>query len=84
MLTKKLTIKEQNEILKPLFGLEHIEHEDCTITLYDEEGDEFYALPNNCQFDFSTLTGIFSYNAYIHKEKGKQEVQFNIRKELGI
>ena len=88
MLTKKLTRDEQNEILYTLFGFSLVnvdedegkEHR----VLYDEEGDEFYGSNENCQFDFSTLAGIFSYTAHMAKNQGYSDCQREMRKVLGV
>jgi hypothetical protein len=89
ILTKQLTIKEQNEILDTLFGFELVgETYPCDkekhYVLYDEEGEEFYGSSENCQFNFSTLAGIFSYTAHRAKEQGYQDCQFAMRKVLGL
>jgi hypothetical protein len=89
ILTKKLSIKEQDEILNTLFGFELVnvpgpcDIEPCYV-LYDEDGDEFYGFSENCQFNFSTLAGIFSYTAHRAKEQGYQDCQFAMRKVLGL
>lgn len=88
MITKKLTREEQNSILNDLFGfslvnvLEYDGHEHWV--LYDEEGHEFYGSNENCQFDFSTLAGIFSYTAHRAKNQGYIDCAYAIRKALGI
>ena len=85
MLTKKLTIEEQQDILSTLFGFNLDDNDgDKHFMLYDEEGCEFYGSDKNCQFDFSTLAGIFSYTAYRAKNQGYSEAQLNIRKALGV
>jgi len=88
MITKELTREEQNEILYTLFGFSLVnEHEDEGKehwVLYDEEGDEFYGSNENCQFDFSTLAGIFSYTAHRAKNQGYSDCQFAMRKVLGV
>jgi len=90
MLTNKLTREQQQEILNTLFGLEFVNTKAPNTSgeehwvLYDEEGDEFYGSDENCQFDFSTLAGIFSYAAYRAKKQGYFDAQFNIKKALGI
>ena len=38
----------------------------------------------NCQFDFSTLAGIFSYTAHRAKNQGYSDCQYAMRKVLGI
>jgi hypothetical protein len=88
MITKELTRKKQQSILKDLFGFrlenklakEGKEH----WVLYDEDGNEFYSKPSNCPFDFSTLAGIFSYTAYRAKIQGYSDCQYAMKKILGI
>lgn len=80
MLTEKLTKKQRGEILNDLFGFTFNKNG----TLIDDEGREFYGINNNCQFDFSTLAGIFSYTAYRAKNQGYKDAQYNICKALGI
>ena len=79
MLTKKLTQVEQAEILEALFGFTFDDD-----VLIDDDGSEFYGFPRHCQFDFSTLAGIFSYTAYRAKNQGYADAQYNIRESLGI
>lgn len=88
MITKKLTKEEQHEILNTLFGF-NLENEavvdgDEHWVLYDEEGVEFYGSDANCQFDFSTLAGIFSYTAHRAKNQGYADCQYAMRKVLGV
>lgn len=83
-ITNKLTKEEQKEILYDLFGFLFEKNEADHWVLYDDEGDEFYATQSNCQFDFSTLAGIFSYNAHIAKQRGYLTCQNEMRKSLGI
>jgi hypothetical protein len=88
MITKKLSREEQNSILNGLFGfsfvnIDEAEGTECWI-LYDEEGNEFYGKRENCQFDFSTLAGIFSYTAHRAKKEGYSDCQYAIRQVLGI
>ena len=72
MLTDKLTREQQNDILYTLFGfsLVNVDEDEGKEhwVLYDEEGNEFYGSNENCQFDFSTLAGIFSYTAHRAKK----------------
>jgi hypothetical protein len=91
MITKKLTREEQKSILNELFGfnLEDITKDIDWINtehwvLYDEEGNEFYGSTENCQFNFSTLAGIFSYIAYRAKKEGYADCQREMRKIIGI
>jgi len=88
MITKKLTREDQNNILNYLFGFSFINVDDKEgqehWVLYNEEGDEFYGSNKNCQFDFSTLAGIFSYTAYRAKNQGYSDCQYAMRKVLGI
>ena len=88
MLTKKLTREEQSDILYTLFGfgLVNVDEDEGKEhwVLYDEEGDEFYGSNENCQFDFSTLAGIFSYTAYRAKNQGYSDCQYAMRKVLGV
>lgn len=88
MITKKLTIEEQNSILHDLFGFEFINVDEKEggehWVLYDEEGYEFYGSNENCQFDFSTLAGIFSYTTHRAKNQGYSDCQYAVRKVLGI
>lgn len=82
-LTDKLTRAQQQEILQPLFGFEFINTNDDHYVLMDEEGDQFYGSPENCQFDFSTLGGIFSYTAHRAKNQGYADCQFAVRQVIG-
>lgn len=84
MITDKLTIKQQQEILNTLFGFSFLNTNDDHWVLYDEDGNEFYGIFENCQFDFSTLAGIFSYTAHRAKNQGYLDCQHEIRKVLGI
>jgi hypothetical protein len=88
MITEKLTIEQQHEILNALFGFNYEENtsEDRVedFTLYDERGNEFYNDSLNCNFNFSTLAGIFSYVAYRAKIDGYEECQFKMRKLIGL
>ncbi len=88
MLTKKLTRDERNEILYTLFGfsLVNVDEDEGKEhwVLYDEEGNEFYGSNENCQFNLSTLAGIFSYTAYRAKNQGYSDCQYAMRKVLGI
>lgn len=84
MITDKLTREQQQELLNTLFGFDFVNTNDDHWVLYDEEGDEFYGSNENCQFDFSTLAGIFSYTAYRAKNQGYSDCQFEMRKVLGI
>ena len=88
MITKKLTREEQSSILSDLFGFSFVNvdeiHGGEHWILYDEEGDEFYGGDENCQFDFSTLAGIFSYTAHRAKKQGYSDCQVAMRNVLGI
>lgn len=88
MLTDKLTREQQNYILYTLFGfsLVNVDEDEGKEhwILYDEEGNEFYGSNENCQFDFSTLAGIFSYTAHRAKNQGFSDCQYQIRKVLGL
>lgn len=85
ILTKKLTIKQQQQILYTLFGFVLDDNnEDGKFVLYDEEGGEFYSPYENNEFDFTTLEGVFKYATHAAREKGYSEAQFDIRKVLGI
>jgi hypothetical protein len=84
MLTEKLTIEQQQELLSTLFGFNFEDVGEGHTVLYDEEGYEFYGCNEHCQFDFSTLAGIFSYTAYRAKNRGYSDAQFNMRKALGL
>ena len=89
MLLRKLTIKEQSELLDHLFDFSFVNvnegtaHEPCLV-LFDSYENEFYETRSNCQFDFSTLSGIFSYLAHISKIKGAIDKQLEIKKALGL
>lgn len=88
MITKKLTREEQTSILNDLFGFSLVNVDEKEgqehWVLYDEEGNEFYGSNENCQFDFSTLTGIFSYTAHRAKNQGYLDCQSDIKKAIGI
>jgi hypothetical protein len=88
MITEKLTREQQHEILNTLFGFnyqnEAVVDGDEHWVLYDEEGYEFYGSNANCQFDFSTLSGIFSYTAHRAKNQGYSDCQYQMRKLLGV
>lgn len=84
MLTRKLTISQQQDLLSTLFGFDYVNVGNGQMVLYDEDGNEFYGCTEHCQFDFSTLAGIFSYTAYRAKNQGYSDSQFNIRKALGV
>lgn len=88
MITKKLTREEQNSILNDLFGFVFVNESETEgeehWVLYDEEGYEFYGSNENCQFDFSTLAGIFSYTAHRAKNQGYSDCQYAMRKVLGV
>jgi hypothetical protein len=88
MITKKLTREEQNSILNDLFGFSLVNVDENEgqehWVLYDEEGEEFYGSNENCQFDFSTLAGIFSYTAHRAKNQGYSDCQYAMRKVLGV
>ena len=79
LLTRDLTIKEQEQILKRLFGFTFKND-----VMINEEGKEFYEIVENCQFDLSTLAGIFSYATYIANKQGYAEAQFNMRQSIGL
>lgn len=85
ILTRKLTVEEQREILVTLFSFSIKDNEGNNhFVVFDDEGNEFYGSEFNCQFDFSTLAGIFSYAAHISKERGALNKQWEIKKALGI
>lgn len=88
MITDKLSREQQHEILNTLFGFnyENVSNADMPEhwVLYDEEGYEFYGSNENCQFDFSTLAGIFSYTAHRAKNQGFSDCQYQMRKLLGV
>ena len=85
MLAIQLTIEQQKEILGELFGFELIDHRnDGNFAIHDEEGQEFYGCSENCQFNFSTLEGIFSYAAHRAKNQGYDDAKREIRAALGI
>lgn len=86
MLERELTIEERNSIIKPLFGFEFVTSspEDNHYYLIDGEGDEFYGSDENCQFDFSTLSGIFKYAIHDAKRRGYNKCQYDLRNSLGI
>lgn len=79
MLAKKLTRGEQSELLETLFGFSFDDD-----VLIDDYGAEFYETTSNCQFDFSTLAGIFSYTAHRAKKQGYSDCQYAMRKVLGV
>lgn len=78
-LTRNLTISEQEHFLSTLFGF-HFEDD----VLIDDDGLEFYGHNNTGKWDFSTLSGIFSYSAHIAKRRGEWNKIFEIRKVLHI
>lgn len=84
ILLKKLSIKEQQEVLSTLFGFSLEQDSSGEYILYDENGMEFYKSAVNAQFDFSTLAGIFSYAAYRFKMQGFADCQLKIKKSLGL
>lgn len=88
MLTEKLTVEQKKELLRTLFGFDliNVDEEEGGEhwVVYDEEGYEFYGIDANCQFDFSTLAGFFSYTAHRAKNQGYSDAQWNIKKALGI
>lgn len=84
MLTKKLSIQEQQEFLVTLFGFSLEQDNSGEYILFDENGMEFYKSAVNAQFDLSTLAGIFSYSAYRHKMQGFADCQLQIKKSLGF
>lgn len=86
MITDKLTREQQQGLLNTLFGFNYecLDNVNGHWVLYDEAGDEFYGSTENCQFDFSTLAGIFSYTAHRAKNQGYLDCQFAMRKILGI
>lgn len=87
-LVDKLTLEEQQHFLNTLFGFNFInvneDDNDPHFVLYDEEGYEFYGSSENCQFDFSTLSGIFSYTAHVSNQRGYSSCQYAIKKILGL
>jgi hypothetical protein len=84
ILTKKLTQEEQQDIVQTLFGFNFEDVGEGHIVLYDEEGYEFYGSNENCQFNFSTLAGVFNYTAHRAKNQGFEDAQYKIRKALGL
>ena len=74
MFTEQLTTKQKKELLQTLFGFDLINVDESENgehwVVYDEEGEEFYGSNENCQFDFSTLAGFFSYTAHRAKNQG--------------
>lgn len=88
LLTRKLTNEEKKELLQTLFGFDLInvdEREDSEHwVVYDDYGNEFYGSNVNCQFDFSTLAGFFSYTAHRAKNRGYSDCQFAMRNVLGV
>jgi hypothetical protein len=88
MLTEQLTTKEKKELLQQLFGFDLINDDESENgehwVVYDEEGEEFYGSNENCQFDFSTLVGFFSYTAHRAKNQGYSDCQCAMRKVLGV
>lgn len=88
MLTEQLTTKQKKELLQELFGFDLINVDESENgehwVVYDEEGEEFYGSNENCQFDFSTLAGFFSYTANRAKNQGYLDCQFAMRKVLGV
>ena len=79
LLTRELTIEEQQDILWALFTMNFNDK-----VLYDEDGEEFYGRADNAQWDFSTLAGIFSYNAHLARKRGERDKIWEIRKALRI
>jgi hypothetical protein len=88
MLTEQLTIKQKKELLQTLFGFDLINVDESEGSehwvVYNEEGKEFYGSNENCQFDFSTLAGFFSYTAHRAKNQGYSDAQWYIKKALGV
>lgn len=88
LLTKKLTNEEKKELLQTLFGFDLINVDEREgfehWVIYDEDGNEFYGSNENCQFDFSTLAGFFSYTAHRAKKQGYSDCQFAMRKVLDV
>lgn len=88
MLTEQLTTDQMKELLQTLFGFDLINVDENEggehWVVYDEEGNEFYGSSVNCQFDFSTLAGFFSYTAHRAKNQGFSDCQFQIKKLLGL
>ena len=84
ILTKKLTQEEQQNLVQTLFGFNFEDVGEGHMVLYNEEGYVFYGSNENCQFDFSTLAGVFSYAAHRAKNQGFGDAQYKIRKALGL
>jgi hypothetical protein len=88
LLKRKLTNEEKKELLQTLFGFDLINVDDREGSeqwvVYDEDGNEFYGSNENCQFNFSTLAGFFSYTAHRAKTQGYSDCQFAMRKVLGV
>lgn len=88
LLTRKLTMEEQHELLNGLYGFSYNNISDPGQpehwVIFDEEGHEFYGTDTNCQFNFDTLAGIFSYQAYLSKNMGYNDCQRQMRKILGV
>lgn len=88
LVTRKLTNEEKKELLQTLFGFDLINVDEREGSehwvVYDEDGNEFYGSNENCQFDFSTLAGFFSYTAHRAKNQGYSDCQFAMRKVLGV
>lgn len=87
MITTELPVELQKEILDKMFGFTLVDESDGGephYVVYDEEGNEFYGSNENCQFNFSTLAGFFSYTAHRAKNQGFSDCQFQIRKLLGL
>jgi hypothetical protein len=88
MLTRKLTNEEKQDLLQTLFGFDLVNVSDIGMAehwvVYDDDGNEFYGSDENCQFDFSTLSGFFRYVAFRANARGRFDTQFEIKKALGI
>ena len=52
--------------------------------LLDQDGDEFYANPENDGIDFTTLEGFLNYAYKMGREDGIWETQHNIKSALGL
>ena len=77
--TRKLTQTEQESILLSLFGLRFDDEH-----LVDENGMSFYSIRDNCQYDLTTIKGIFAYHRDVFEMKGRIENQNKIKAALGL
>lgn len=92
MLDQKLSIPQQQTLLKELYGYELInvnaDRGGYHWVIHTEEGQEFYGNDANLPFSFDTLRGFFHYTAYLNRDlgerNGRQEVRHQITKALGL